>query len=317
MTIPLPLTPKLILKDSDRSAVFEIEGLYPGYGMTVGNALRRVLLSSLQGAAITSVKINGVPHEFSTIPGIMEDVVEITLNLKQVRVRMHTDESQRLTLSAKGEREVKAKDIQAPSQVEIVTPDVHIATLTDKKSELEMELMVERGMGYQPVEQRKREKEEIGTIALDAIYTPVRRVSYEVENMRVGERTDYNRLRVHLETDGSVTPEEAMTKAAQILVDHFSVIASPPHAMVTESVEKKAAVVSADELGELELSSRTMNALKKNGVTSVAELQMRSKKELEEFSGLGKKGIEEVVEKLQEKGLGLKEEREEEEEQAA
>lgn len=311
MIIPLPLTPKLIQKDSDRSAVFEIEGLYPGYGMTIGNALRRVLLSSLQGAAITSVKITGVPHEFSTIPGVMEDVVEITLNLKQVRVRMHTDEPQRLNLSVKGEKEINAKDIQAPSQVEIVTPDVHIATLTDKKSELDMELTVERGMGYQPVEQRKREKEEIGTIALDAIYTPVRRVSYEVENMRVGERTDYNRLRLHLETDGSMSPEEAMAKAAQILVDHFAVIASPPHVTAeTPQIKEAEAVPSTDELAELALSARTANALKKNGVSSLAELQMRSKKELEEFAGLGKKGIEEIVEKLKERGLSLKEDEE-------
>ena len=222
--IPLPLKPKVIKKEENR-ATFEIEALYPGYGTTIGNSLRRVLLSSLPGAAITQIKIKGVQHEFSTIPYIIEDVVMIMLNLKQLRFKLYTDEPQKAVLKAKGEKEVRGSDLELPSQVEIINKDAHIATLTSKSAELEMELLIEKGIGYLPVEKRKKqEKLEIGVIPLDAIFTPVKKVSFQVENMRVGERTDFDRLRMEIETDGSISPEGAMSATSEILVQHFSLI---------------------------------------------------------------------------------------------
>lgn len=209
------------VSETDREGVFEVEGLYRGYGLTLGTTLRRVLLSSLPGAAITQIKIKGVHHEFSTIPGVLEDAVAIMLNLKQVRFRIHTTEPQVLTLKARGEREVLASDIETNAEVELITPDAHVATLTEKGAELDMELTVEKGLGYVPVEARKTEKLPIGVIALDAIFTPVTKAFYTVENMRVGDRTDYNRLRFHIETDGSITPSQAFRKASKILEDHF------------------------------------------------------------------------------------------------
>ncbi len=225
--INLPKQPKIIKKEGDK-AVFEIEALYPGYGVTVGNSLRRVLLSSLTGAAVTQVKIKGISHEFSTISGILEDVILITLNLKQLRFKVFTDEPQRVFLKVKGEKKVKGADFSLPSQVELVNKDCHIATLTSKSAELEMELLIEKGIGYSSREARKKtaarsqEKLEIGVIPLDATFTPVKTVSYKIENMRVGERTDYDRLFLEIETDGVITPEEAFYQASEILVNHFS-----------------------------------------------------------------------------------------------
>lgn len=220
-TILLPKPPKITKKGENR-AVFEIENCYPGYGMTLGNVFRRVLLSSLSGVAVTSVKIKGVDHEFSTIPYVMEDVIQIILNLKQVRFKLYSKDPAVLNLKAKGEKKVRASDIKTTSDVEIVNKDAHIATLTDKKAEIEMEIEVDRGLGYIPVEQRKKEKLTIGSIAVDAIFSPIKKVNYEIENMRVGDRTDFNRLRIDIETDGSISPEEAFENAAQILVNHFT-----------------------------------------------------------------------------------------------
>lgn len=204
--------------------VFEIEGLYAGYGQTLGNALRRALLSSLPGAAVTYVKIKNAAHEFTTLPGIKEDIVEITLNLKRLRFRMFIDEPQTLLLKVKGERIATGADIKPNSQVEIVNPEAPIATLTDKNAELEIEITVERGMGYSPVEARKAEKLAIGLIGVDALFSPVTRVNYTVENMRVGDRTDYNRLRLEIETDGTISPSAALRKTASALKDHFEKI---------------------------------------------------------------------------------------------
>jgi len=219
--IPLPKTPKIVEKKGN-FARFIIEALYPGYGITIGNSLRRVLLSSLPGAAITQVKIKGVQHEFSTIPGVLEDVVDIMLNLKQLRFKLYSDSPQTATLKVKGEKEVKGADFKLPSQVEIVNKDAHIATITDKKTTLEMEVIIEKGLGYEPVERRKKEKLEIGMIPLDAIFTPIRKINYHIENMRVGERTDFDRLFFEIETDGTLTPEEAISEASNILISHFS-----------------------------------------------------------------------------------------------
>lgn len=214
------------VSEEGNNGVFEIEGLYTGYGLTVGNALRRVLLSSIPGAAITQVKIKGVGHEFTTIPHVIEDVVEISLNFKKIRFRVHNDEPQILTIKVKGEGKVTAADIETNSDVEVITPDVHIATISAKGGEFEAEITVERGLGYVPVEARKMEKLAIGVIALDAIFTPVVKVSFSVENMRVGERTDYNLLRLAVETDGSLTPSAALRKSSNILQDHFAKISA-------------------------------------------------------------------------------------------
>ncbi len=228
--IPLPQKLKLIdKKEKENWACFEIEGLYPGYGITIGNSLRRVLLSSLEGAAVTQVKIRGIQHEFSTIPGVMEDVIRILINLKNMRFRMYSDEPQKATLKikgiekGKGEREVKGSDFEFPSQVELVNKDCHIATITKKDTELEMEIQIEKGIGYRPVEDVKKQKEtETGVIFVDAIFTPIKKVNYKVENMRVGERTDFDRLRIEITTDGTLTPEEALVSGCDILVAHFS-----------------------------------------------------------------------------------------------
>jgi len=215
------------VSETDRKGVFEIEGLYPGYGITLGNAIRRVAFSSLSGAAVTKVKIKGVNHEFSTIEGVMEDVLTITLNLKKIRFRMETDEPQILTLKVKGEKEVTAADIKTNPQIEIVNPDVLIATITNKNTVLEMELTVEKGLGYIPAEERKSERLTIGTIALDAIFSPIVNVNFTVEDMRVGERTDYNRLKIFIETDGTITPSSAFQQSVEILKAHLEKISLP------------------------------------------------------------------------------------------
>lgn len=217
----LPKPPKIIKKKGN-FAQLEIEGLYPGYGVTIGNSLRRVLISSLEGAAVTNVKIKGVHHEFSTIPGVLEDVITIILNLKKLRFKLFSEEPQKAILKIKGKKEVKASDFDFPSQVELVSKEAPVCTITDKKKALEMEIQLEKGIGYEPVERRKKEKLEIGAIPLDATFTPIRNVSFRVENMRVGKRTDFDHLFLDIETDGTVTPAEAFVRASEILVEHFS-----------------------------------------------------------------------------------------------
>lgn len=217
----------------------EIGGCYPGYGATLGNALRRVLLSSLPGAAARSIKLKGVSHEFSTIPGVMEDVVQVILNMKQVRFRSHSDEPVTVTLKAKGEGVVTASAIKCPSSVEVVNGDQVIATLSDKKAEFEMDIIVDRGLGYVPVEAREEEEREIGEIAIDAIYTPIKRVNFEVENMRVGKRTDYDKITLEIVTDGTLSPMAAFDQAVAILVSQFSVLSTGVASTEGEETEKK------------------------------------------------------------------------------
>lgn len=221
--LPLPnaitITPDE--KDANRASIV-IEPCYPGYGTTLGNALRRVLLSSLPGAAVSRVKINGVVHEFSTLPNVQEDIVDMLLNIKQLRVKLHEGTSGTIIVKAKGETVVKGKDLDVPSNVEVTTPDLVIATLTDKSAELDMELTVEEGRGYVPVEAQSREKPELGVIAVDAIFTPVRMVNFDTENVRVGQMTNYDKLTLDVMTDGTVTPSDAFHEAAEILSRHFS-----------------------------------------------------------------------------------------------
>ncbi|MEX2033050.1 MAG: DNA-directed RNA polymerase subunit alpha [Candidatus Colwellbacteria bacterium] len=212
------------VKEDEKVGVFDIEGLYRGYGVTVGNALRRVLFSSLPGAAITRFRVKGAGHEFTTIPGVVEDMVEVGLNLKQVRFQFYADEPQVLSLKVKGEKKVTAGDIKGNAQVEIQNRDLHIATMGSKTAELDMEFTVEKGLGYEPVETQKKERLPIGMIAIDAIYSPVVNVNFRVENMRVGERTDYDKVRLEIETDGTISPSSALHKAVNILADHFKKI---------------------------------------------------------------------------------------------
>lgn len=246
------------INETETVGDFEVEGLYSGYGITIGAALRRVLLSSIPGAAITQVKIKGVGHEFTTLPGVVEDMVEISMNLKKVRFQVFTNEPQILTLKVKGEKEVTAANIETNSNVKLINSDAHIATLTDKSAEFEMELTVERGLGYVPVDARKADKLPIGVIAIDAIFSPVSRVNFSVENMRVGDRTDYNRLRLSIETDGSVSPSAALRKASKILQDHFMKIA-----MIggVEAVEEK--MENSEKVAEPEAETEAEGETKK------------------------------------------------------
>ncbi len=306
--IPLPLQPKIIDKKGNK-ALFQIEALYPGYGVTIGNSLRRVLFSSLSGAAATQVKIKGVQHEFSTIPGFLEDVITIMLNLKQLRFKLFSDEPQKATLKVKGEKEVKASDFKLPSQVEIVNETAHIATLTTKSAELDMEIQIEKGIGYSPKELRKKEKLEIGEIPLDAIFTPTRRVSCRVENMRVGERTDFDKLFLEIETDGTITPEEALFQASEILLKHFSLIVEGVK-KVEKPQKEKPPEVKEDllkiKVEDLKFSTRTLNALLKNNIETIGKILKKSEENLLKLDGMGEKSVKEIKRKLKKIGLELK-----------
>lgn len=231
---------KTLSKDGAK-ATFEISPLMPGYGPTIANPLRRVLLSSMEGAAVTSIKIKGVDHQFSSMEGVLEDIIEIILNVKKIRFKLHGDGPVKLTLEVKGEKEVKAKDIKLTSDIELINEDQHIATITDKKTALSIELEVEKGVGYVPVEQRQKDKLAIGVIAVDAIFSPVKLVNFKIENVRVGQRIDFNKIIMEIETDGSIEPEEALKKASEILSDHFKLVSDIKIEEKAEKPKKKAA----------------------------------------------------------------------------
>jgi len=305
--IPLPFKPKIIEKKDKNLVIFEIEGLYPGYGITIGNSMRRVLLSSLEGAAATRVKIKGAQHEFSTMPGVLEDVVTICQNLKQLRFKIYSPEPQKATLKIRGEKEVKGGDFELPSQIELINPKTHIASLSSKNAILEMEIQVESGIGYAPVEQREKEKLAIGEIQLDAIFTPVKRVTFRTENMRVGDRTDFNRLKIEIETDGTITPEEALVKAADILVKHFSLIPEEFAGALEENKKEIPSASSADvKIEDLKLSSRTINALLQSNVKTVAGILKKKEEDLSGMKGMGEKGLKEIKKVLKKMNLELK-----------
>ncbi len=314
-TIIMPSKPRVI-REEGNSGVYEIEGLYPGYGHTLGNSLRRIILSSLPGAAVTSVKIDGVNHEFSTIPGVKEDVIAIILNLKKIRFKLSTDETQTITLSAKGVRTVSAADLKIPGQVAVMNPDQVIATLTEKNSELSMELSVERGLGYVPKEVLHREKVEVGTIALDAVFTPIRKVHYEVENMRVGNRTDYNRLKLAIETDGIITPREALERSIETMIVQLKAIIGfedrEAYDEAAREMNDETSLSSATtdpakvKIEDLNFSVRTQKALASAGVRTIAGLSKKKEEDLLEISGLGEKGLEEIKTALEHYGLALK-----------
>jgi DNA-directed RNA polymerase subunit alpha len=299
---------KTVLEDGNK-ATFAIEPLHSGYGMTLGNSLRRVILSSLGGAAVTAVKIDTVSHEFSTIEGVKEEVVEIILNLKKLRFRVYSDEPQFIMLQASGRGPVTAAAIKTNADVEIANPDQIIATLDTDKTKFGMEIRVEKGRGYVPVEHREAEKLEVGMIAVDAIYSPVQRVRYTVENTRVGQVTDLDRLLLEIQTDGTVTPHEAMRQAAEILVEHFQVVAGTPGASTTSRGSDSASDSGTVKLSieEVSLSPRTTNALINNEIKTVKDLLALSDAELRELKGFGSKAYDEVKDKIAELGFAATE----------
>jgi len=298
-------------KIDERTSKFLIEGCYPGYGVTLGNALRRVLLSSLMGAAVTEIKVKGVTHEFATIKGVKEDVVQLILNLKKIRFRLHETESVKIYLKAKGVKEVTAKDIKTTTDVEVANPDQHIASLTSGKSDLEIELTIEKGIGYVSVEQRERKEKELGAIAIDGIFSPVERVNFVIEDMRVGKRTDYDRIILEIKTDGTITPEEAYTESVRVLLGQFQAITEVEvyKEAVTEELKSESKKVSTKkdfEISALELSTRIHNVLESNGLTKVSEVAKLSEKELRNLSGMGNKGVDEIKNSIENFDYSLK-----------
>ena len=317
----MPSKPRIVLEEGNKG-VFEIDGLSPGYGHTLGNSLRRIILSSLMGASITFIKIDGISHEFSTMDGIKEDVIIMILNLKKARFKMLSDEIQTVSLSIKGPKEVTAADIKTGGQVEILNPELHIAEVTGKIN-LNIEMKVEKGLGFVPKEVLQKEKVDIGTIAVDAIFTPIRRVSYEVENMRVGDKTNHNRLRISIETDGTLTAREALSQSIEIMINQLKAIvdfkeiedenAEKNISKITEkdSEEGKKGDDFADVLktrtDNLDLSTRTLNALTAANIRTLGGLARKKREDLLEVEGIGEKGITEIKKILGKFGLNLKE----------
>ena len=318
--IVLPSKPKIV-SEKDNRGVYEIDGFYPGYGFTIGNSLRRVILSSLPGVAITSIKIDGVKHEFSSIKGVREDVVMVMLNIKKLRLKMTTNESKVLSLKKKGAGVVTAKDIEVPGQVEIINSDLVLATLTDKDSEISIEMTAEKGLGFMSKDQVMKDKVEIGTIAMDANFTPIRRVSYEVENMRVGDRTDFNRLRMTIETYGSITPSEALTRSINIMIEQLRAITDFREEKEEIDFNEDESVAEGDgdmknkkldlqflktRIEDMNLGARTLNALSSANIRTLGGLARKKEKDILEIEGLGAKGVAEIKRVLGEHGITLK-----------
>lgn len=313
--IALPSKPRVV-SEEDRSGTYEIDGLYPGYGYTLGNSLRRIILSSLPGAAITSVKVPGVAHEFSTIEGVKEDVVTLLLQVRRMRLKLSTDEPQTLTLSVKGPATVTAADFKLPGQVEILNPEQPIAEITGKTT-LEMEVRIERGLGYVPKEVHQKERVDIGVIALDAIFSPIRRVNYEVENMRVGDRTDFNRLRLVIETDGTITPREALEKSIETMIHQLRAVVGFKEEEVVEDETPEEAPTRRDDkatdaeilkvrISELNLPPRVEQALDNASIRTVGGLVRKREDDLLAIEGLGQKGLQDIKRGLSNMGLTLR-----------
>ncbi len=318
--VALPTKPRIV-EESDNRGVYEIDGFYPGYGHTIGNSLRRIILSSLPGVAITSVKIDGVSHEFSTIDGVEEDVIRILLNLKKVRFKTDSNESQTLKLSIKGPKKVTAADIEAPGQVEILNKDQYITEVTGKIN-LDIEFKIETGLGYIPKEELSKDKVDIGAIALDAAFAPIKRVNYEVENMRVGDRTDYNRLRIFIETDGTLTAHEALEKSIEIMIHQLkAIIGFKEEEIETEIMVDEAEVEEVKEeanksvdtaevfktrIEELKLSLRVGTAMSEAGIRTIGGLVRKREEDLLGIQGLGQKGLQEIKRALSNYGVTLR-----------
>ena len=314
-TIVLPSKPKIV-SEVDFTGSYEIDGLYPGYGHTLGNSLRRIILSSLPGSAVTAVKIAGISHEFSVMPNIKEDVITILLNLKRVRFSVVSLEPQTLVLKVKGIKEVKASDIKVSGGVEILNPELVIANLTGKGAELDMEITVEKGLGFMSKEILQKNRVDIGQITLDAIFTPIRRVSYEVENMRVGDRTDFNRLKIFIETDGTVTPKEALEKSIETMISQLKAIIGFKEEEIITSTNvlsdesQKRVKIDDDSLKTrietLDLSVRTLNALSNANIRTLGGLARKKEKDILEIEGLGSKGLSEIRDVMATFGITLK-----------
>ena len=323
--VALPSKPKAV-REEGNMGVYEIEGLYPGYGHTLGNSLRRIILSSLPGAAITSLKIDGVLHEFSTIDGMKEDVITLILNLKKVRFKMLGDEPETVRMHIKGPSVITAADIVTEGNVEVLNPDQYICELTGKNAVIEGELLIEMGLGYLPKEVIQKEKVEIGAIAMDAAFTPIRRVNYEVETMRIGDRTDYNRLKMTVETDGTLTPREALERSIEIMIMQLKAIVgfkeeefipeemhfTPEEGVETTSKEEIEGIEGMDteflktRIESLDLSARTQNALAAANIRTVGGLVRKKEEDLLELDGLGEKGIQEIKRAMSNFGVTLK-----------
>jgi DNA-directed RNA polymerase subunit alpha len=319
LSIILPSKP-VVISETENSGVYEIEGLYPGYGHTLGNSLRRIILSSLPGYAITSVKIDGVNHEFSTIDGVKEDVITIILNLKKVRFQIVGDEPQTVNLLLKGAKEVLAGDIKTTGGVEVANKDLYICTVTGKAN-VNIEMTLEKGLGYVSKEVLGKDRVDIGTIAMDAIFTPIRRVSYEVEHMRVGNRTDYNKLRIAIETDGSLTAREALEKSIEIMIhqlkavigfkeDVEEIIQTNDGGVLengeTEAGDEKQEDILKTRIEDLNLSVRTQKALSTASIRTIGGLTKKKEDDLLSIAGLGQKGIEEIKKALSHYDITLK-----------
>lgn len=314
--VTLPSKPRVVSEEENRG-IFEIDGLYPGYGHTLGNSLRRIILSSLPGAAITQVKIDGVEHEFSALDGVKEDVIMILLNLRRIRLALHSDEPVTITLKKSGIGMVTAGDITAPSQVEILNPEQPICEITNKSTKLEMEMRIEKGLGYVPREVHMKEKMEIGAIAMDAVFTPIRRANYEVENMRVGDRTDYNRLRITLETDGTYSAREALEKSIEIMIHQLKAVigfqeehnhgpATTEAAPVAEAKkEEPNQEILKTRIETLDLTSRTLEALEAASIRTIGGLVRKKKDDILALDGIGPKALEEIIEMLSRHNLHL------------
>jgi DNA-directed RNA polymerase subunit alpha len=313
-SITLPSKPRVV-KEAEQEGTYEIDGLYPGYGHTLGNSLRRIILSSLPGAAVTSVKIEGVEHEFSTLDGVREDVVTILLNLKKLRFEVLSGETQTVSLSIKGPKKVSGEDLKLPGQVRLLNPNSYICELTGKQG-IDMEFTVERGLGYVPREALKKDRVEIGEISVDAIFSPIRRVNYEVENMRVGDRTDFNRLRLSIETDGTLSPRQALEQSIEIMITQLKAVvgfreeeiaeAGEAAASTPAAVAQDAAEAMKTRVEDLELSSRTISSLQTANIRTVGGLARKKEQDLMEVEGLGPKSIQEIKRALANFGIVLK-----------
>jgi len=296
------------VSETDTTGTFEITPLPRGFGYTVGNTLRRVLLTSLSGAAITQIKVTGANHQFSTIEGVKEDLVEIILKLKRVRFKIHTKDPVVAMLKVSGPREVTAKDIETTPDLEILNKNLHIATLADEKSSLEIELLVEEGIGYSPMEERKTSK--VGVIIIDAIYSPVLRVQIDVKETRAGEKADLDKLILNIETDGSITPTDAVYKSSSILFNFFKTIATweykDEEELEIEEEPQKTIIdpqVANTTVEDLPLQTRTINALKNHGVKTLAEIAEKTSEELSDIKNLGEKSVKEINKLLISEGL--------------
>ena len=323
--IIMPSKPRIVLEDGNKG-VFEIDGLYPGYGHTLGNSLRRIILSSLPGASITQIKIDGISHEFQAMDGIKEDVIVMILNLKKTRFKMISDESQTVSLSIKGPKEVTVADIKTGGQVEVLNRDLHLVSVTGKIN-LNIEMKIEKGLGFIAKEALQKDKVDIGTIAVDGIFTPIRRVSYEVENMRVGDNTNYNRLRISIETDGTLSAREALAQSIEIMINQLKAIIDfkePEEINLPTVGEKKTGKSEEKNQDEnkkrddfsdvlktrtdsLDLSTRTLNALTAANIRTLGGLARKKGEDLLEVEGIGEKGINEIKKVLASFGLNLKE----------